>query len=282
VDAGEVPDVRLIGTFEFSQLLRRAELPPMTKLVAFAYVSYASPDGGRIWPGERRVADELDLTERAVRGHVGVLRMCGLLMRVRAHSPGRAAEYALSWPLDPGRMPMRVDPEGWRLVPRVVRHRNPGSGVKPVDNLPQGNVGSGVEPTEDDPQGNESSGDAPSPEAVSSHTGTWVPGTPEAAASGQLPELPRSGPNTSGSPEVTTSRGVENGHPKNAIDPSLQPPTVPTPESYAEARDVLIKLPDFGVAFMEIAQKQYAAEGWRPLPSQIVAVRAALLAGGTA
>lgn len=269
-----------MGTFEFSQLLRRAELPAMTKLVAFAYASYASPDGARIWPGERRVADELDLTERAVRGHVGVLRACGALTRLRAHSPGRAAEYALSWPLDPQRLPMRLDPDGARLVARTVRHRNTGSGVGPVDNAPQRNGGSGVGLPEDVSHRNVESGDALSPEPRFRHTGTGVP-SHRNGGSGQLPELPGSEPNTSDSPQATTSRAVENGHLTNQIDPSLRPPSAPTPEAYAEARDTLIKLSDFGAVFMQIAEEQYAAEGWRSLPSQIVAIRASRLARET-
>lgn len=277
MDAGEAPETRQVGTFEFNQLLRRAELPPMTKLVAFAYASYASPDGDRIWPGERRVADELDLTERAVRGHVGALRACGLLTRVRAHSPGRAAEYLLSWPLDGDRVPMRLDPDGRRMSPRVVHHRNPRSGVEAVENPEHRNPDSGVASAEPAPHRNPDSGNALSPERVSTHTGTPVPDTPEPPFR-SVTRVTKEGPNTSGSPKATVSRGAENGHPPNQIDPSLQPPPNPTAEAYAEARDALISLPDFGGEFMALATKQYAAEGWLSVSYAVLTVRAAQLA----
>lgn len=276
--AEEVPDVRLVGTFEFSQLVRRAELPATTKLVALVYASYGGAEGRRIWPGEERVAAECGVDGRTVRRHLTALRGMGMLTRVRGHSPGRADEYCLSWPIDPAAVPMRLDPDGnWIMRPerphRIPRsgvgasHRTPVSGLEPVDNraTPDTIV----------------SGDALSPDTGRHSNRTPVTAKPDTAMSGQLTELPRSEPNTSDSPQATTSRAVENGHLTNQIDPSLRPPSTPTPEAYAEARDTLIKLPDFGAAFMQIAEKQYAAEGWRSLPSQIIAIRASRLARGT-
>jgi hypothetical protein len=109
----DVPEVWFTGSYEWLRLLRRADLKPTTKLVAFDLASYANPDGKRVRPGEERVARDLDLTERAVRTHMAILRDLGMLTRIKGHGRGhRADEYWLSWPFDTARVPMRQAPDG--------------------------------------------------------------------------------------------------------------------------------------------------------------------------
>ncbi len=110
----EIPQVRALGPDEFARLIRHAHLHPTTKLVALHVMTYADFNkGDEVFPGEQLIADELGRTIRCVREHLKILRDKGILTRAKRTNRRRAVydEYYLSWPLDPGRVPMRLDPD---------------------------------------------------------------------------------------------------------------------------------------------------------------------------
>lgn len=110
----EIPQVRALGPAEFARQIRHAHLHPTTKLVALHVMTYADFEGGdEVFPGEQLLADELGRTTRCVREHLKILRDKGILTRVKRTNRRRAVYdvYQLSWPLDPERVPMRLDPD---------------------------------------------------------------------------------------------------------------------------------------------------------------------------
>jgi hypothetical protein len=277
----EVPAVRWITQYDFFNLLRRTHLSITTKAVAFNMASYASPDGTRIYPGDQKIADELDLTERAVREHTAVLRGLGLLTRVRHHGLRTAGEYRLSWPKDPDFVPMRLDPDGNRLIPKAEpkprprKQRNPGAAALPVDNSEHRNPSSGdLEASEPNLLTGQRNPGAGLPEPGFRSSGTPVPPTIHTN---------HYQPTTS---VVSLDEPLTNGPVDNFEDqkrsvipnqPARAPTTPPDPAAYATAHAALARLPDYGIELSAAARRALAAEG-QPDPSPTaVIIRAATL-----
>lgn len=76
----------------------RARLPSTQKLVALRLADFAWDDGGRIFPGNARVARECGLTVRAVRDALRALESAGLLVLMAQERPGQhmPREYRFS------------------------------------------------------------------------------------------------------------------------------------------------------------------------------------------
>lgn len=71
---------------------------------------------------------------------------------------------------------------------------------------------------------------------------------------------------------------VEQEPPEPAV-PALRPVPDVSSEQYADARDQLLKLPDFGEVLLEQAAGELTAEGWSDAPPySVLVVRAAEIA----
>lgn len=104
-----MPQRRLvtIGRFEWEKIIRRLVVPQKlraVKTVALMAATYANSDGTRVYPGERRLAEVCQLSERTVRDALGWLRDNGLIFRhSRGSNLGRQAmadRYQLCSPED--------------------------------------------------------------------------------------------------------------------------------------------------------------------------------------
>src|SRR5436190_23102192 len=102
MSASAPDDVERIGRFEWERAVLRLAMPTTTKLVALTLAIYGSRDGSGIHPGEARLARELGLSERSVRGHLRTLRDLRLIVR-ESHGGSRsglADTYRLGLPND--------------------------------------------------------------------------------------------------------------------------------------------------------------------------------------
>jgi hypothetical protein len=93
-----------MSRFEWERVLRRASLPPATKLVGFVLATYANKTGGSIRPGVQRLVDVTRQSRRTVMRALEHLRKVGLVERTfKGSSGGRRAladEYRLTCPVD--------------------------------------------------------------------------------------------------------------------------------------------------------------------------------------
>jgi hypothetical protein len=97
-----------IGRFEWERILRRIRVSaPSVKLVGFTMATYADADGGRVRPGQSRLAAVMGTSISTVRRGQSELEDIGMLdMVVKGRSFGRghigafASEYRLSIPSD--------------------------------------------------------------------------------------------------------------------------------------------------------------------------------------
>ncbi|ABK02744.1 hypothetical protein Arth_1350 [Arthrobacter sp. FB24] len=97
-----------IGRFEWERILRRIQVSaPSVKLVGFTMATYADADGGRVRPGQSRLAAVIGTSISTVRRGQTELEDIGMLdMVVKGRSFGRghlgsfASEYRLSVPSD--------------------------------------------------------------------------------------------------------------------------------------------------------------------------------------
>ncbi|MFE4078526.1 hypothetical protein [Paenarthrobacter sp. YIM B13468] len=108
-----------IGRFEWERLIRRAILKPSSvKLLGLVMATYASADGTRVRPGQRRLANVMGTSVSTVERGQRALESYGFVeMTYKGHSAGRgrsggyASEYRLTVPSDLlERIPM-LDPE---------------------------------------------------------------------------------------------------------------------------------------------------------------------------
>ncbi len=143
-------DLQAMPRFEWERLVRRCQLgSSAAKLVAAHLAQYASRDGSRVRPGNRRLAATTELNERTVRRALDLLRSLGLIECVfLGSSSGRRAlvdEYRLTIPpdliervamLEPdettvGTRPTDPGDEQWAPDPlmseRINGHERPGS-----------------------------------------------------------------------------------------------------------------------------------------------------------
>lgn len=110
-----------VTRFTWEQLVRRAELDPSTKFVAWAMATWASEDGGDIIVSARLLADAMERKPRMVGEHLAILRKLGLIEALTEPSPGNSVEYQLTFPGEAfARIPMRLDTKGNRITDRPV------------------------------------------------------------------------------------------------------------------------------------------------------------------
>lgn len=278
--------------FGWEQLVRRAELPATTKLVALTLATFANPGGGRVRPGERLLADCCGYKERAVREHLALLREAGLIECVFEGSRGRAAVYQLTIPgMDAPRVPMRVDPDGDLLIDRPVGRRGPrrlftGTPV-PVENLSTG-TGVPVNGSDDrhpgaaDPDDDRHrDAESPAPPRTMTGTGTHDDRHPGAAHHTDHTDQPRP---TSGTlvGYVTYAAGANGStqeidhSARNGIGGGVEWRSQDT--EYAEARRLLDHSPSRDPAMTQ-ARMEFSAEGRdHPQFREIVLRAAAVLA----
>jgi biotin operon repressor len=107
--------------FDWERAIRQLPIrPPMLNCVALMLATYADRDGKNAHPSEARLASDIGISTRAVRGHLATLRDLGLIERVFTGSAaGRrklADTYELAQPPD---------------VLARVEHRNESSCGKP-------------------------------------------------------------------------------------------------------------------------------------------------------
>lgn len=120
---------RPASRFDWERVIRRANLPTTTKLVALLMATYADEDGTSIHPGEELLSRVVGINTRNTRTHVTKLRKVHLLMLVSRADRfrGRADEYRLVVP---------TSEEGLAaldLLDPSERHRSPATS-DPVDN----------------------------------------------------------------------------------------------------------------------------------------------------
>lgn len=118
--------------FDWERVIRRANLPTTTKLVALLLATYADQDGTNVHPGVERLARVVGQSTRSVEKHLDKLRTVQLVVRTtRANRYlGLADEYRLTVPLDLSGLDL-LDPNENQRQPK------PGSGDSPdgpVDN----------------------------------------------------------------------------------------------------------------------------------------------------
>jgi hypothetical protein len=108
-----------LGRFEWERLVRRALIkPPSVKLLGLVMATYASKDGTRVRPGQKRLANVMGTSVSTVERGQRALEALGFIeMTYKGHSAGRgrsggyASEYRLTIPADLlGRIPM-LDPD---------------------------------------------------------------------------------------------------------------------------------------------------------------------------
>lgn len=117
-----------IGRFEWERILRRIQVSaPSVKLLGFTMASYAAADGGRVRPGQSRLAAVMGASISTVRRGQSELEDMGMLEMVakgrsfgRGHAGAFASEYRLTVPSDLlERVPM-LDPDEQNYVAPVT------------------------------------------------------------------------------------------------------------------------------------------------------------------
>lgn len=117
---GDEPDEAPIpvGRFEWEACLRRADLAPLTKLLAYTVAQYATTkSGANAHPGVSRLARVCRVDEKTVKRHLTVLRETGFLLRAqedhwrRRVALGIADTYQLTVPRDFTERSTYLDPD---------------------------------------------------------------------------------------------------------------------------------------------------------------------------
>lgn len=102
VEATGPPLARRVGRFAWERALDHSQLPPRTRLVAFALGTFADADGTNVRPGIAAVARRAGLPESTTRAHLKTLRTAGWADRVKLGSRGGtstdADQYHLTVP----------------------------------------------------------------------------------------------------------------------------------------------------------------------------------------
>jgi hypothetical protein len=94
-------DLKPLGLFEWTKVIRRTKLPTATKAVALILGSYADTKTGyKVRPGQARIAREACMTDRSVRTHLRELERLGLIYCTERGSnmgtAGAASHYVLT------------------------------------------------------------------------------------------------------------------------------------------------------------------------------------------
>jgi DNA-binding transcriptional ArsR family regulator len=125
-----------IGSFDWKRIIKRAELPRTTKLIASFLGDFANADGSNAHPGVLLLAEMAGVTDRTVKTHLKVLREAGLIEKTK-HSRmlGQADVYRLTVPAaDHAPVPMRLDPDGERLDTALKATTSAPDALELVDN----------------------------------------------------------------------------------------------------------------------------------------------------
>jgi hypothetical protein len=139
-----------IGSFDWKRIIKRAELPRTTKLIAGFLGDFAKADGSDVRPGIKLLAKMAGVTDRTVITHMKVLRETGLIEKTKHSRMSEHADvYQLTVPgADHAPVPMRLDPDGHRIetgVPATAAGASkPAEAVEnPVDNSSEGLLSDG-------------------------------------------------------------------------------------------------------------------------------------------
>jgi len=248
-----------IGSFDWKRIVKRAELPRTTKLIAGFLGDFANADGTDVRPGIELLADMAGVSDRTVKTHMKVLRDIGLIEKTKhSRARGLADVYRLTVPgVDHAPVPMRLAPDYERLDAVM--------GADSVTSLPT------AEPV-DNTVDNGSAEPAPvdlyvKPGAALSETGRRSRG------SGLHPSIQTNHyqPSTA-SPQVGTS--LRTVHTSDQSEAMTRSGFEPTGEEYAAAYEILICLADTEPFNTVAIAELHAAGITDPSPRQI-AVRAA-------
>lgn len=102
-----------MGKYEWLDLILRMRIPPQRKAVAQALAWFGRPDGSRVRPGQKKVADMAGVHVSKAGPHIRALREDGLLKLVKAGG-GRGGDpdhFQLSRPADISTLPLWLDPD---------------------------------------------------------------------------------------------------------------------------------------------------------------------------
>ena len=94
-------ELKTLGFFEWTKIVRRTKLPTATKAVALILGTYADTKTGyKVRPGQARIAREAGMTDRSVRTHLRELERVGLIYCTEQGSnmgtAGAASHYVLT------------------------------------------------------------------------------------------------------------------------------------------------------------------------------------------
>jgi hypothetical protein len=115
VTDGPPDEIHGSSRYEWERIVRRVQMPPSVKCVAFALATYANTDGTSIYPGNERLAAVTCQGDKTVRRALAWLRGGYLVERVREGSRGGrggfADEYRLTIPSDLLARHVLLDPD---------------------------------------------------------------------------------------------------------------------------------------------------------------------------
>lgn len=139
-----------IGSFDWKRIIKRAELPRTTKLIAGFLGDFAKADGSDVRPGVKLLARMAGVTDRTVIAHMKVLREVGLIEKTKHSRTFEHADvYQLTVPgADHAPVRMRLDPDGQQIetgvpVAAAERSKTVEAVDNPVDNRSGGPVSDG-------------------------------------------------------------------------------------------------------------------------------------------
>jgi hypothetical protein len=260
---------RPIGSFDWKRIVKRAELPRTTKLIAEFLGDFANADGTEVRPGVELLAKMAGVSTRTVKTHLKTLRESGLIEKTKhSRALGQADEYRLTVPgPDHAPVPMRLNPDYVRIeVPAAAAHEPPGAVDNQFDSV-DGSV--------DSPVDNRSSGPLATDAYVKLDAALGETGR-TSRGSGLHPSIQTNHfrPST-GSPQVGNSLGAV--HTADQGELMAKGRFEPSAEDYAAAYEVLILLLD-PVPLNTVAIAELHAAGFADPTVRQIAVRAADIA----
>ncbi|WP_194925808.1 helix-turn-helix domain-containing protein [Catenulispora pinisilvae] len=249
-----------IGSFDWRRIIKRAELPRTTKLIAEFLSDFADADGSNAHPGVKLLASMAGVTERTVVTHLKRLREAGLIEKTKHSRMLESADvYQLTVPgADHAPIVMRLDPNGARIP--VAPERTAHDALELVDN-------SVDNPVDNRSEGHSTDSSYMKPGAALSETGrssrrSWLHPTNQTNLHQPI----------SGLPQVGNSLGaVDEGDQGNE---SARGGFEPDDGEYAAANEILMSLGDIE-PFMTEAIAELAAAGIADPTVRQIAVRAA-------
>ena len=252
-----------IDSFDWKRIIKRAELPRTTKLIAGFLGDFADRDGSNVRPGVVLLAEMAGVTERTVKTHLKVLREAGLIEKTR-HSRmlGQADVYRLTIPgVDHAPVPMRLDPDGERLDATLPEATGPTpNAVESVDNTVD-------EPVDNPSDGTPATGSYVKPDAALGEAGRRSRGSQLHPTNQTNHYQP-----FSGLPQATNSLAAAPTTDHGEADAGRG--FDPDDADYAAAHEILMCLPD-GEPHWTVALAELAAAGIADPTNRQLVVRAA-------